>query len=257
MTKLRSMLRTPTLVYSYLQTEMPLKPATRCQAAIEVRVPQPARADRRETYHRFMDAAENIFIRYGYEGASIRMISREADAPLGTLHHYWGSKETLFRDTCERRFGPILAQQAARIAECERRTSAGEHVDVGTLARALVEPPILSDGHDGSRPDCDTIRMLYGRVLTEPSDVVKRICADLFRGSSRQFEDLMRRQHPQLDDFTFYWRFTCVIGAFLFAQSFGDRVANTRGEALKPVDWRRVVEEIVGVMERGIAGEKS
>ena len=45
-------------------------------------MPQPARADRRETYHRFMDAAENIFIKYGYEGASIRMISREADAPL-------------------------------------------------------------------------------------------------------------------------------------------------------------------------------
>jgi AcrR family transcriptional regulator len=220
-------------------------------------VSQTARADRRETYHRFMDAAENIFIRYGYEGASIRMISREADAPLGTLHHYWGSKEVLFRDTCERRFGPILAQQCARVAECERRAAAGEKLDVGTLVRALIEPPILSDGHDGSAPQCDVIRMLYGRVLTEPSEVVKRIVKDLFGDLARQFEGLMRAHNPQLDDVSFYWRFTCVIGAFIFAQSFGDRVADTGGHTLTAVDWQRVVDEIVGVMVRGMDGDKA
>ncbi|MET0292529.1 MAG: TetR/AcrR family transcriptional regulator [Steroidobacteraceae bacterium] len=215
---------------------------------------QPARADRRETYHRFMDAAELIFIRYGYEGASIRMISREADAPLGTLHHYWGSKEVLFRDTCERRFGPILAQQSARISECERRAAAGEKLDVATLARALVEPPILSDGHDGSSPESETIRMLYGRVFTEPSEVVRRIVKDLFGPTSLHFHRLMRELHPQIDDTTFYWRFTCVIGALIFAQSFGDRVVGTSDTDIGPIDWRRVVDEIVGVMVRGLAG---
>ena len=218
-------------------------------------MPQPARADRRETYHRFMDAAENIFIKYGYEGASIRMISREADAPLGTLHHYWGSKEVLFRDTCERRFGPILAQQAARIAECERRAAAGERLDVATIVRALIEPPILADGNDGTAPQCEIIRMLYGRVLTEPSDVVRRIVKDLFGETSKHFERLMRQHHPKLDDATFYWRFTCIVGAFLFAQSFGDRVASTGGLSLQPVDWRFVVDEIVGVVVRGMAGD--
>jgi AcrR family transcriptional regulator len=218
-------------------------------------VPQPARADRRETYHRFMDAAENIFIKYGYEGASIRMISREADAPLGTLHHYWGSKEVLFRDTCERRFGPILAQQSARIAECERRAAAGEKLEVGTLVRALIEPPILSDGQDGTAPQCEIIRMLYGRVLTEPSDVVKRIVKDLFGEPSRHFEKLMRQHHPKLDDTTFYWRFTCALGSFMFAQSFGDRVATNRGLEPMAVDWRFVVDEIVGVITRGMAGD--
>lgn len=216
---------------------------------------QTARADRRETYHRFMDAAENIFIRYGYEGASIRMISREAEAPLGTLHHYWGSKEVLFRDTCERRFSPILAQQSARIGECEKRAAAGEKLDPAVVVRALVEPPILADGADGNGPPCETIRMLYGRVLTEPSEVVRRIVRDLFGELSGRFEALMRRMYPQLDHSTFYWRFTCAIGAFLFAQSFGDRVASTAGTQLDRVDWRFVVDEIVGFILRGMTGE--
>lgn len=202
-----------------------------------------------------MDAAENIFIKYGYEGASIRMISREADAPLGTLHHYWGSKEVLFRDTCERRFGPILAQQAARVAECDRRAAAGERLEVATIVRALIEPPILADGNDGTAPQCEIIRMLYGRVLTEPSDVVRRIVKDLFGETSKHFQALMRQHHPDLDEATFYWRFTCIVGAFLFAQSFGDRVATTGGMSLAPVDWRFVVDEIVGVIVRGMAGD--
>ena len=53
----------------------------------------------------------------------------------------------------------------------------------------------------------------------------------------------MRQHHPKLDDATFYWRFTCVIGAFMFAQSFGDRVAATGGLSPGAVDWRFVVDE--------------
>jgi hypothetical protein len=97
--------------------------------------------------------------------------------------------------------------------------------------------------------------MLYGRVLTEPSDVVKRIVTDLFGDTSKHFHKLMRQHHPELDDTVFYWRFTCIIGAFLFAQSFGDRVASTGGLTRAPVDWRFVVDEIVGVIVRGMAGD--
>ncbi len=133
--------------------------------------------------------------------------------------------------------------------------AAGEKLPVETLVRALIEPPILSDGNDGTAPQCEIIRMLYGRVLTEPSDVVRRIVKDLFGEPSRQFEKLMRQTHPKLDDATFYWRFTCAIGSFMFAQSFGDRVASHGGLAPGAIDWRFVVDEIVGVITRGMAGD--
>lgn len=215
-------------------------------------MPQAARTEKRETYHRFMDAAENIFIRYGYEGASIRMISREADAPLGTLHHYWGSKEVLFRDTCERRFGPIIAQQEARLADCGRRMDAGEQLEVQTLVRALIEPPLLADGKTGVGAECDIIRLFYGRVLTEPSEVVKRIVRELLNAPAVRFHALMRRRHAHLDEPTFYWRCTCAIGAFVFAQSFGDRMAYVEGRSLEAVSWPFVVDEIVGFIVRGM-----
>lgn len=212
-----------------------------------------SRTDRRETYHRFMDAAESVFIRFGYEGASIRMISREAEAPLGTLHHYWGSKEVLFRETCERRFATVLAKQAERLADCERRLDAGEGVAAESVLRALIEPPVLGDGDAADGSAADATRNLYGRVITEPSEVVRRIVRDLFHGPAVKFYALMRRCNAGQSEHHFNWRMTCAMGAFVFAQSFGDRVAFAGEEAPGDVNWDFVVDEIVGFIQRGMA----
>lgn len=205
--------------------------------------------ERTETYHRFLDAAEQAFIHFGYEGASIRRISADAAAPLGTLHHYWGSKDVLFREVCERRFAPIQAEQLRRLralAPMGRRRKP----DIEAVVRALVEPP-MSAG-EGTPPVQDAIRRLYGRVLTEPSDVVKRIVKDMFRESTRLFRDLLQAACPELDAGVFYWRMTCALGAFIFAQSFGDRVGYALADAKLPADWRLASDEVVGFILRGM-----
>jgi AcrR family transcriptional regulator len=201
-----------------------------------------APAERTETYRRYLDAAEQAFIRYGYEGASIRRISADADAPLGTLHHYWGSKDVLFREVCERRFEPIQREQLRRLRAAP--------ADVEAVVRALVEPPMLAGA--GDRDVQAAIRLLYGRVLTEPSDIVKRVVKEIFRDSTRLFRDRLQAACPSLDAEVFYWRMTCALGAFIFAQSFGDRVGYALADAGSHEDWRRATEEVVGFMVRGM-----
>jgi len=212
--------------------------------------PKPARksAAPTGTYHRYLDAAEQAFIRYGYEGASIRRISADAGAPLGTLHHYWGNKEALFRDVCERRFAPIQAEQLRRLHAVAG--GGGRRPRVEAVVRALIEPPILGLAADPDQQHA--IRLLYGRVLTEPSDIVKRIVRDMFRDATQVFRDLLQAACPQLEPEGFYWRLTCALGAFIFAQSFGDRVSYAMGGAEPAPDWRRVIDEIVGFVVRGM-----
>jgi TetR/AcrR family transcriptional regulator len=198
--------------------------------------------ERTETYHRYLDAAEQAFIGFGYEGASIRRISAAAGAPLGTLHHYWGSKDVLFREVCERRFAPIQVEQLRRLRVAR--------ADVESVVRALVEPPMVAG--EGNAPVQRAIRLLYGRVLTEPSEVVKRVVKDLFRDSTRLFRDRLQAACPQLDADAFYWRMTCALGAFIFAQSFGDRVGYALPDAGRHEDWRQATEEVVGFLVRGM-----
>jgi AcrR family transcriptional regulator len=206
-------------------------------------------APRTATYHRYLDAAEQAFIHYGYEGASIRRISQDAGAPLGTLHHYWGTKEALFADVCERRFRPIQARQLQALRAL---AASGATPELEQVIRAMIEAPLLAEAGDPARRD--TVRRLYGRVLTEPSDVVKRIVVEVFREDTLLFRDLLRAACASLDPEAFYWRMTCALGAFIFAQSFGDRVAYAIPGSLKEqdVDWRRVVDEITGFIVRGM-----
>ena len=62
----------------------------------------------------------------------------------------------------------------------------------------------------------------------------------------------MQAACPKLDPETFYWRLTCALGAFIFAQSFGDRVDYALGGAQDTTNWRRVIEEIAGFVVRGM-----
>ncbi len=205
--------------------------------------------ERTETYHRYLDAAEQAFIHFGYEGASIRRISSDAGAPLGTLHHYWGSKDVLFREVCERRFAPIQAEQLRRLralALLGRRS----RPPLEAVVRALVEPPMAAG--EGDAATQDAIRKLYGRVLTEPSDVVKRIVKDMFRDATWLFSDLLQAACPRLDPEVFYWRQTCALGAFIFAQSFGDRMGYALADARAPADWQQASDEVVGFVLRGM-----
>lgn len=208
----------------------------------------PIAAERPATYHRYLDAAEQAFITLGYEGASIRRISAAADAPLGTLHHYWGTKQALFKDVCERRFAPIQAEQLRRLRQCQ-----GRPLQLRQVVMALVEPPLQAGA--GVAGDAATIRLLYGRALTEPSQVVQALVAELFGEASQLFLRLVRQCCAQADATQFYWRFSCALGAFIFAQSFGDRLAWVTGEPPPALAPAALADEITAFIVRGMVGE--
>ncbi len=50
-----------------------------------------------------LDVAEKIFSEFGYEGASTRLISGEANVNMAMLNYYFGSKEGLFIAVFERK----------------------------------------------------------------------------------------------------------------------------------------------------------
>ena len=197
------------------------------------------------TMQRYMDAAEALYIRLGYEGMSIRAISARAKLNLATVVYHWGTKEALFRAICQRRFVAIHEEQLTRLRACADDDS----VDLETVLRALVEPPLRTGG---TARTAQTIRLLYGRVLTDPSPVVLRITVEMFADSSDLFRALIRKCLPHIDDDVFFWRCTCALGAFIFAQSFGHRIAYAADIDNRHSDWAVVTDEIVAFMAAGL-----
>ncbi|MFF5264212.1 TetR family transcriptional regulator [Actinomadura viridis] len=69
-------------------------------AAAPAPAPRPKR-DREATRRRILDAARDLFGRYGYDGVSVRMIAADADANVALVHRYFGSKAALFGEVLE------------------------------------------------------------------------------------------------------------------------------------------------------------
>lgn len=175
----------------------------------------PGAAENTET--EFLDAAERQFAENGYAGAKIRAIADEAQANLGALHYYWGSKESLFRAACGRRMGPMIEERMARFdALGEQPTS------VADILRAYFEPAFLShrDNPTKRRLFCQ----IYTRILTDPSPEVKAIMLEIFAEPTRRFVSLLRGACPQVDDRHFYWRLHCVFGASQHAAGYTDDI---------------------------------
>ncbi len=60
-----------------------------------------------DTGTRLLAAGRRIFARHGYEGASVRTITREAHANLGAVTYHFGGKEGLYEAVVDRALTPL------------------------------------------------------------------------------------------------------------------------------------------------------
>jgi AcrR family transcriptional regulator len=63
-----------------------------------------------------LDAAQNLFLRYGIKRTSLDDVAREAGVAKGTLYLYFDSKDTIFAAIAERFCADVLCDAEAAIA---------------------------------------------------------------------------------------------------------------------------------------------
>ena len=82
---------------------------------------QPGEAPR-STKARILTAAEEIFARRGFEGASTREIAASAGVNISSLHYHWASKETLYVAVFRNVFERIMAHLESTVTPLLGRT---------------------------------------------------------------------------------------------------------------------------------------
>jgi AcrR family transcriptional regulator len=103
---------------------------------------QPAarvRAYNIETPDRLLDAAERLFAKRNYQIVTLREIAAEANANVGQIAYHFGKKETLVRETIQRRAGELNRERIALLENYEELVGR-ENVEVEPLVRALILP---------------------------------------------------------------------------------------------------------------------
>ena len=69
-----------------------------------------------ETQVRILDAAEELFMQHGFEGASMRMLTARAGVNLAAINYHFGSKDALIEAVFRRRLDPMNVERIAPVS---------------------------------------------------------------------------------------------------------------------------------------------
>jgi TetR/AcrR family transcriptional regulator len=106
---------------------------------------------------RILGAAEKVFARAGFGGATMAAIATASDLPKANLHYYFGSKEVLYRAVLARILSDWLAPAQGITADADPRAALEQYIRV-KMALSAQRP-------DGSKVFAN--EMLHGAPVVK------------------------------------------------------------------------------------------
>jgi AcrR family transcriptional regulator len=139
-----------------------------------------------------LDAAELAFAEFGYGGASMRAIAREAGVNQAMIAYYFGSKEGLMIAVVGRRASAINDERARRLDELLERGSP----QLVEIVDAFLRPAIEL-GRDANRGGFAYVKLLA--IHTNSTDqLAKRVISENYDHIARRFIAAFRMLAPEM-----------------------------------------------------------
>ncbi|HHI79549.1 MAG TPA: TetR/AcrR family transcriptional regulator [Planctomycetes bacterium] len=133
---------------------------------------------------RILDAAERIFAEQGVDAASLRRITREAEANIAGVHYYFGSKNGLVLEVYRRLIRPVNKKRLSLLDQA--RASAGEDpIPLPELVKIFFIPPLLICYQEHcARPH---LPRLIGRMFSDAPDLIRKMIDEEFSKMKTRF----------------------------------------------------------------------
>ena len=184
-----------------------------------------------ETRTRILDAAEELFMQHGFEGASMRLLTAKAGANLAAVNYHFGSKDALIEAVFRRRLDPM---NAGRVAELDRleKDAGGRALAPEQIIRAFIGASLrmIEDAKNGGR---NFIRLL-GRTYTDPQKHIRSLIGQLYAPAMERFKIAFERSLPQMPRDELIWRMHFMFGTLAYTLAATDTVQLIAG--CKPED---------------------
>ena len=164
-----------------------------------------------DTRFRILDAAEELFAAKGFEGTSIREITRLADANVAAIHYHFGSKEEVLRGVTDRIVGP-LNERRFDLLDDAAETSAPEPPSVDAVLEAFIRPDF--ETLLGLRPSA---ARFLGRTYGDQTPWIQEMAAEQFGEAAARFLPAFAAALPHLDAEEIVWRMRQVVVLIIHA----------------------------------------
>ena len=202
-----------------------------------------------ETRTRILDAAEELFMQHGFEGASMRQLTTKAGVNLAAVNYHFGSKDALIEAVFRRRLDPM---NAARSAALEALEATGRTLAPEAIIRAFVGESLrmIEDNRNGGR---NFIRLL-GRTYTEPAKSIRALIGQMYAPTIERYKTALERALPQMPREELVWRMHFMFGTLSYTLAATDAVQLIAGS--KPEDRhdaRLLEDRLTAFLAAGLA----
>ncbi|OZI71247.1 TetR/AcrR family transcriptional regulator [Bordetella genomosp. 12] len=186
--------------------------------------------DHRNTRQTILHSAERLFAQQGYDGTSMRQITRDAGVNLAAVNYHFGSKEALVQAVLKRRL-EIVNHERLRLLDALEAQAAGaplkpsQIVDAffGTLLRLAAS----------SDPDGKAFMPLLERTMTDPAGFIRALFADEYADVMERYKQALFQALPGVPRAEIMWRFQFMLGATSYAIIGTDTLRIATGWAIQ------------------------
>jgi AcrR family transcriptional regulator len=128
--------------------------------------------------NRILDAAQNLFLRYGVKRTALDDVVREAGIAKGTLYLYFDSKDALFAAVAEQLCAEVLRNAEGEIASSSSSTSrivGCLDAYIGSMHRLTAQSPHIAELTESKEALAAAI---YGAFNRKMRDLLRKVLRD-------------------------------------------------------------------------------
>ena len=151
------------------------------------------------TRERILGAAETLFARHGFAGASLRQVTAAANVNLAAVNYHFGSKDNLIEEVFRRR----LDELNARRVDALNAALAGNAPKLEDVLAAFIRPALdLSLDEPGGH----AFMRVLARAYAEHDERLRKFLSENYGHVLREFAAVFARFLPHLGKEELYWR---------------------------------------------------
>jgi len=206
-----------------------------------------SRDETRATADRLLDAAEKLFGERGVRAATLRDITREAEANVAAVSYHFGSKEGLLQAAISRRMEPLNAERI-RLLDAVVAEGGENGPDLRAVLRSFLKPTVaLWKVHPAY------VRFI-GRLHGDPDDyrVESFLRLARFPELIGRLRGAFRAALPTHDPDDLWWSMIFTVGAMIHTWAVGPKMEGFSGGEARLEDEDRMVDRLVTFCAAGM-----
>jgi AcrR family transcriptional regulator len=164
---------------------------------------------KRTTKDKIMDAAEKLFAKKGFHGASLRNITAAAGMDLALVNYHFGNKERLLAAVLDRG-GQVLNEERLRRLAAVRLSAAPHPPSAEAVVDAFLDPILDRLAHAGA--GWHNYFSLVAFVNNSP-EWGRKLMGKTFNGVVREFIQAVMDSLPGSAPEDIYWGYNFLTGA--------------------------------------------